>query len=88
MRTAASRDAVGQREPLAIELNAGGLALRTALEAAPPLPASDIEDCWACQRRLADTIRDLPPTSRRSERDLGRILNLLDNLPTGKDSAR
>jgi len=58
--------------------------LEVALQTGPPMPADAAEDCDACLRQLGD---DLPATSRRSQKEIARVLTLLDQLETERTEA-
>jgi len=75
MNTPARCEAVGTRDPLPPERT----PLEIALGAGEPLPwpASLSEEIALEERRLA---ADLPPTARRSEKEITRIYALLDSL--------
>lgn len=44
-----------------------------------PIPAKPL-DCGDCRARLNLPPHDLPPTARRSSKEIARVLDLLDSL--------
>lgn len=55
--------------------------LAVALTAVKPIPANAAEDCQACRRALLiEADQHLAPTARRSDREIARVLSILDEI--------